>query len=357
MATGVLVVGINGGTKKLSGLLGGSKEYEATAILGASTDTYDRMGKVSQTAPWQHITREMVEEMLGQFRGNIKQVPPIYSALNMDGKRLYEYARSGEPLPAKIQARVMQVDHLELLEMTTDHDWTYPMESTPSEVAAVVQSYNVASQLSTGIKAPPAASAGPDADGDVEPEKKRIKLSKGKSPVSPPPPSTDTTDTTSTEPRPPILKFRMKVSSGFYVRSFIHDLGIALGSAAHMIALVRTRQSDWALGQLNTFEWTDFGLSHPIDYTIPSNAHLKPPAKNVKSAPENKVEGEGSGEKKEAGLPDEGPEEEKPRPLWESRLVQVLEDFVREDSSKESQQKPKQEPEQTQEPEQEEEQL
>ena len=78
MATGVLIVGIGSGTKKLSQFLGGWKEYETTCVFGTVTDSYDAVGKILRRAPTEHITREKVEGALEQFRGDILQQPPMY---------------------------------------------------------------------------------------------------------------------------------------------------------------------------------------------------------------------------------------------------------------------------------------
>jgi tRNA pseudouridine55 synthase len=78
MASGVLIAGIGAGTKKLQDFLVCTKTYEATAMFGAGTDTYDSEGKVIAWANWEGITREKVEEALGQFRGDIMQKPPMW---------------------------------------------------------------------------------------------------------------------------------------------------------------------------------------------------------------------------------------------------------------------------------------
>lgn len=78
--------------------------------------------------PFSHLTRESIESVLSQFRGEISQVPPIFSALKMDGKPLYEYARSGTPLPRPIAPRKVTVSSLELINFTPGegHEYTYP---------------------------------------------------------------------------------------------------------------------------------------------------------------------------------------------------------------------------------------
>jgi tRNA pseudouridine55 synthase len=81
MATGVLVVGVGSGTKKLNQFLGGWKEYEATCVFGILTDSYDAVGKIVRRTPTEHITKEKVEKALEGFTGEILQQPPMYLPL------------------------------------------------------------------------------------------------------------------------------------------------------------------------------------------------------------------------------------------------------------------------------------
>lgn len=117
MAEGVLVLAAGDATKKLAEYLSGSKLYETVGLLGTATDTLDREGKVVETKDAAHVTRELLEASLEHFRGEIWQVPPIYSALKKDGKKLYELARAGvevEREPRKVTVyRLRAVDHLE----------------------------------------------------------------------------------------------------------------------------------------------------------------------------------------------------------------------------------------------------
>ena len=72
-----LVIGVNRGTKHLNQFLECSKDYESTGLLGAATTTYDSEGEVLSTAPWTHVTREAVENVLDRFRGEVDQMPPM----------------------------------------------------------------------------------------------------------------------------------------------------------------------------------------------------------------------------------------------------------------------------------------
>ncbi|TVY54821.1 putative tRNA pseudouridine synthase 4, partial [Lachnellula cervina] len=143
LATGVLIAGIGKGTKALQDFLTCTKQYEAVVLFGASTDTYDRVGKVLRTAPYEHVTRAVVEDALGQFRGKFMQLPPLFSALKMNGKPLYEYAREGKPIPREIERRPVEVLELELVE------WMEPGTHThqaPSETGSHAE-INLANSL------------------------------------------------------------------------------------------------------------------------------------------------------------------------------------------------------------------
>ena len=121
LATGVLVIGVGVGTKNLQSYLSGSKKYLAEARFGEETDTLDTEGKVVKTASFDHITRELIESKLPKFRGEIMQIPPVFSALRKDGKRLHEEARKGKTAEdLGIEARPVVVHQLDLLEEIKD---------------------------------------------------------------------------------------------------------------------------------------------------------------------------------------------------------------------------------------------
>lgn len=97
LATGVLPVALGGATRFIELFNTHDKAYEATIQLGMTTDTLDITGEVI-TKTESHVTKERLLEVLESFRGNIRQVPPMYSALKKDGVRLYELARRGEEI-------------------------------------------------------------------------------------------------------------------------------------------------------------------------------------------------------------------------------------------------------------------
>ena len=161
-AAGVLLICLGDATRFAAAALLGTKEYTITGRIGKSTDTYDSTGRVTVTCRADEITERMLENILANFRGEIQQVPPMYSALKVRGRRLYQLARQG--FEVERAARTVQVHRLNLL------SW-----------------------------------GSPDFVLDVE------------------------------------------CGRGFYARSLVHDLGLALKSAAHLVALTRTRAGPFTL--------------------------------------------------------------------------------------------------------------
>ncbi|MDF1563560.1 MAG: tRNA pseudouridine(55) synthase TruB [Deltaproteobacteria bacterium] len=111
MAEGVLVVCLGEATKLAGHLTDTDKGYECTVRLGVSTDSHDATGEVLEERPVE-VEREQVEEALEAFRGQIAQVPPMFSALKKDGRRLYELAREGETVER--EPRIVTIHALEL---------------------------------------------------------------------------------------------------------------------------------------------------------------------------------------------------------------------------------------------------
>jgi tRNA pseudouridine55 synthase len=112
LATGVLILCTGKATKKIESLQLQSKEYTATLQLGATTPSYDREHTVDMTYPTKHITRELIEQVLRQFEGDIMQVPPLFSAVMVDGHRAYKLARKGADV--ELQAKPIHIDKIEL---------------------------------------------------------------------------------------------------------------------------------------------------------------------------------------------------------------------------------------------------
>ena len=94
-ATGVLLVCLGDATKLFQYLQEGEKEYEATLTLGIETDTLDASGNVTRTIDPKDITKEQIANVFSRFIGEIEQIPPMFSAVKVGGKRLYKLARKG----------------------------------------------------------------------------------------------------------------------------------------------------------------------------------------------------------------------------------------------------------------------
>ena len=112
LATGVLILCTGKFTKQIESLQLHTKEYIATLQLGATTPSYDMEHEVDATYPTEHITRELIEKTLPQFVGDIQQVPPLFSAVMVDGHRAYKIARKGQEV--ELAAKTVRIDEIEL---------------------------------------------------------------------------------------------------------------------------------------------------------------------------------------------------------------------------------------------------
>lgn len=301
LASGVLILGLGSGTKSLQSFLDCSKTYETVVVFGASTDSYDRVGRVLTRRGYDHVTEEMVRGAMESFRGRIKQTPPLYSALKMEGKPLYEYAREGKPIPREIPTREVEVKELELVEWYPpgSHRHYWPTEEAGEAERQLAEKVWKAQQQSgksltpeekredeEAIAAHEAAKRKfeDDVDGLVRdrphPSKKQKRMPQngqrksGDVMMSGALGSTPSTEHSqkganlipAAEPDakapwdgegPPAVKIRMTVTSGFYVRSLCHDIGAKVGSAAMMAELCRSRQGDFEVGGANCLEYED----------------------------------------------------------------------------------------------------
>ena len=119
VATGVVPICLGQATRVMEYLIEGTKDYRGVVSLGVETDTYDSMGKVTATGDASSVTLEDLQTAMESFKGVIQQVPPMYSALKMKGKRLYELAREGIEVERK--PRTVEVFRMELV------DWSPPL--------------------------------------------------------------------------------------------------------------------------------------------------------------------------------------------------------------------------------------
>lgn len=118
LATGVLIVCTGRATRRIDELQTGVKEYVADLRLGATTPSFDLETEIDATFPTGHITRRTVEEVLPRFTGAIMQVPPVFSAVKVDGKRAYKFARKGHEV--ELKPKQLQIDEIELIEFSPE---------------------------------------------------------------------------------------------------------------------------------------------------------------------------------------------------------------------------------------------
>ncbi|HET8928538.1 MAG TPA: tRNA pseudouridine(55) synthase TruB [Microbacterium sp.] len=180
MATGLLVLGVEGATRLLTYLVGLDKTYEATIRLGVSTDSDDADGEITATADASGIPASAVDAAVAALTGRIAQVPSTVSAIKVDGRRAYDLARAGEQVQLK------------------------PREVTVSRF-----------QIVAGPRAVPAPLDGSGSPGAVDP---------------------GAVDLEAVD-----LEAVVDCSSGTYIRALARDLGAALGVGGHLTALRRTR--------------------------------------------------------------------------------------------------------------------
>ena len=114
LATGVMVLCTGKATKRIEELQYGIKEYIATLQRGATTPSFDLEHPIDKTYPTEHITRERVDNTIKRFIGEIWQVPPVYSAVKIDGKRAFDYARKGQEV--EIKPKLLVIDEIEVLD-------------------------------------------------------------------------------------------------------------------------------------------------------------------------------------------------------------------------------------------------
>jgi tRNA pseudouridine55 synthase len=113
LATGVVIVCTGKKTKLIDQLQYDVKEYVATLQLGATTPSFDLEKEIDKTYPTEHITRTLIDEVIPQFIGEQWQVPPIFSAVQINGKRAYEFARKGQEV--ELKPKLLVIDEIEVL--------------------------------------------------------------------------------------------------------------------------------------------------------------------------------------------------------------------------------------------------
>lgn len=179
LATGVMIICTGKATKRIDEFQYQTKEYIATIKLGETTPSFDLETEVDQVYPVEHITKELLDKVLPAFVGTIEQVPPVYSACKVDGKRAYELARAGQEV--ELKSKTLVIDELEMLSCDL-----------------------------------------------------------------------------------PVIKLRIVCSKGTYIRALARDIGLALNSGAHLIALERTRIGEVTLDKCMNPEDIDAFLAQVV---------------------------------------------------------------------------------------------
>ena len=116
LATGVLLICIGKATKMVNALQGEEKEYVADLELGATTPSHEMEHPIDKRFPTEHITRELIDEVLLSLTGERLQAPPIYSAKKVEGVRAYEFARAGEEV--ELKKALINIYEIEVLDFT-----------------------------------------------------------------------------------------------------------------------------------------------------------------------------------------------------------------------------------------------
>ena len=210
MATGVLPIFLGRATRAVPFFEHADKVYEATLRLGLVTDTQDTTGRVLETHPVD-ITLEQLEAALASFRGEILQIPPMYSAIKVNGQKLYALARKGREVER--EPRLVTIFELELV---GSDPLIAPVIVVGNDAAATQR------QEASG-KAFPLGGRRPSAH-------------------------------TGADERTLDISLRVHCSKGTYVRTLCHDIGAALGCGGCMAALRRTRAGRYGVEQAHTLE-------------------------------------------------------------------------------------------------------
>ncbi len=113
LATGLVIICTGKGTKRIEEYMGQIKEYLCTVKLGATTPSFDLETQEDNIFPFEHITRELIDDKLRDFIGEIDQIPPIFSALRVNGERAYKKARKGEDF--EIKSRKINIYEIDVI--------------------------------------------------------------------------------------------------------------------------------------------------------------------------------------------------------------------------------------------------
>ena len=211
LATGLLLVCVGKATKSIPQLQDGDKVYTGTMVLVSTTPCFDLERPIDQYFPYEHITPELVAEKARQFTGTVMQVPPMFSAVKIDGQRAYEYARTDDPT-VTIQPKPVTIYNFEITDFREGLD-----KGERSKVKGETDDTSHLSPFTSHIQ-PSTSHLYKNPLGEV-PE------------------------------HLPQVDFRIHCGKGTYIRSLARDLGLALGSGAFLSALRRERVGQYTVDQ------------------------------------------------------------------------------------------------------------
>ena len=208
LATGLLLVCVGRATKEIERLQQGEKTYSGTMVLGATTPCHDLERPIDHYYPFAHISRTNIEKALQQFTGEIEQVPPIFSAVKIDGQRAYQLARTdaaeGETNETAITAKKVTIYDFQITDFRAGN---------PSFVPPAIKTIPLDHQ--TNLYREPIQQV-PDGL--------------------------------------PQIDFRIRCSKGTYIRSLARDLGMQLGCGALLSSLRREQIGDYNVADAWTID-------------------------------------------------------------------------------------------------------
>ena len=214
LATGVLPIAIGEATKLAGRMLDASKIYDFTIQFGTETDTLDREGAVVATSDTRPSLAQ-IEAVLAQFTGSISQIPPVYSALKVDGQRAYDLARAGEQVELKARDVVIYDLAVQSSPSFSDGEGDHPQDGGGAGF---------------GAKTPPSSLR--DATSPSFPDGEDL------APLSD-------------------ITLRAHVSKGTYIRSLARDIAVALGTVGHVTMLRRVKAGAFGLDQAISLDILD----------------------------------------------------------------------------------------------------
>lgn len=235
LASGVMIICTGKATKQIDQLQAGTKEYIATLRLGCTTPSFDAEHSIDLTFPTRHITRELVMETLQRFKGSIWQVPPVYSACKVEGRRAFDYVRQGEEV--ELKAKELVIDEIELLDLHLPEQGIVSVNA--DEVARMaredvnIKDFSRRKQRVEDLGIIPRKQA--DAPADEEESASAQPSAIAEADVNPELLS--------------YLTIRVVCSKGTYIRALARDIGQALQSGAYLIGLRRTRVGQISVDQ------------------------------------------------------------------------------------------------------------